>query len=272
MNDTAGFTRLVDVLRPWLDHLVIVGGWSHRLHRFHSLANPPAYLPLMTRDADVAFSERAALSGSIADALRVAGFQEDLSGEHTPPTAQYRLGKEDGGFYVEFLAPLYGGRLRRDGTPDATIGRAGITAQKLRYVEVLLINPWEVRLGQEVGMEIEPPAEVQIANPVSFIAQKLLVRNERGPDKRAQDTLYIHDTIELFGGKLDALHEIWRGLVRRSLPESTARAIEASCADQFGAVTDVIRTAARIPQDRVVGPERMRQVCAYGLEQIFGRR
>ncbi len=59
MNDTAAFARLVDALRPWLNQVVIVGGWSHRLHRFHPLANPPAYLPLMTRDADLAFSEAA---------------------------------------------------------------------------------------------------------------------------------------------------------------------------------------------------------------------
>jgi hypothetical protein len=38
----------------------------------------------------------------------------------------------------------------------------------------------------------------------------------------------------------------------------------------FVAVNDVIRSAARIPQDRVVTAERMQATCAYGLTEIFG--
>ncbi len=28
----ASFARLVESLTPWLDQLVIIGGWAHRLH------------------------------------------------------------------------------------------------------------------------------------------------------------------------------------------------------------------------------------------------
>ena len=38
MEDSDGFARLIDAIRPWLSHLVIVGGWAHRLHRFHPIA------------------------------------------------------------------------------------------------------------------------------------------------------------------------------------------------------------------------------------------
>lgn len=270
MGDMAAFARLVDALRPWLDHLVVVGGWSHRLHRFHLLADPPSYSPLTTRDADLAFSDAAPLRGDIGEALRAARFEEDFSSEHTPPIVQYRLGSEDAGFYAEFLAPLRGDGFRRDGSPDVTMERAGITAQKLRYLELLLTSPWAVELGEEVRVELSPPAEVLIANPVTFIAQKLLIRNQRKAEKRSQDALYVHDTIELFGAELDALGEIWRAKVRPTLPERTARRVESSSAEQFGAVTDVIRAAARIPQDRVLRPERVQQLCAYGLQRIFG--
>jgi hypothetical protein len=30
----ASFARLVESLTPWLDEVVIIGGWAHRLHRF----------------------------------------------------------------------------------------------------------------------------------------------------------------------------------------------------------------------------------------------
>jgi hypothetical protein len=42
MEDAASLARLVEALRPWLGHLVIVGGWAHRLHRLHALAGAPA--------------------------------------------------------------------------------------------------------------------------------------------------------------------------------------------------------------------------------------
>jgi hypothetical protein len=82
--------------------------------------------------------------------------------------------------------------LRRDGTPDATVARAGVTAQKLSHLNLLPLAPRTVR-------EVE---------------------------------------------------RLWR--------------------EQFGAVSDVIRSAARIPPDRTIAPERMRAACAYGLEEIFG--
>ena len=272
MDDFADISRLIEALRPWLAHLVIVGGWAHRLHRFHPLANPPAYQPLRTRDADVAFSLRAPLEGDIGAALEAADFREDLSGENTPPVTHYRLGGNDQGFYAEFLVPRSGGPLRRDGTPDATVAKAGVTAQKLRYLDLLLKYPWQVGLGTEVGMPLVPPAEVQIPNPVSFIAQKLLIQDRRPPEKRAQDALYIHDTLDLFGRHLDELKAIWLENIRPTLAPRTVREVERLHREQFGTITDVIRNAVRIPPDRAIAPERMQAACAYGLEEIFGAR
>jgi hypothetical protein len=45
---------------------MVVGGWAHRLHRFHPLANQPGHLPLRTRDTDLAFSSDEALAGMSA--------------------------------------------------------------------------------------------------------------------------------------------------------------------------------------------------------------
>lgn len=270
MDDFTPIARLLEPLRPWLGHLVIVGGWAHRLHRFHPLAHPPAYQPLRTRDADIAFSLIAPFEGDIRAALRAAGFNEDLSGEHTPPVIQYRLGTEDEGFYAEFLAPLRGDGLKKDGTPDVTVAKAGITAQKLRHRDLLLVSPWSVRLASNIGVPVPQSLDVMLANPVSFVAQKLLVQKHRRPDKQAQDALYIHDTLDLFGRELTTLRALWFDQIRSALPKKTAQAVERLQGEQFGEVTDVIRNAARIPQDRTLTPDRMQAACAYGLEQIFG--
>jgi hypothetical protein len=34
---------LIDTLRPWLDQVVIIGGWTHRLYRLRPLAQPLGY-------------------------------------------------------------------------------------------------------------------------------------------------------------------------------------------------------------------------------------
>ncbi len=114
MEDFAAFARLITALQRWLGQLVLVGGWAHRLHRFHPLANPPAHLPLRTRDADFAFSTDAALAGDLRAALRDSGFAEELFGDDAPPATHYRLGEGHGGFYAEFLTPLHGSGVKRD--------------------------------------------------------------------------------------------------------------------------------------------------------------
>lgn len=195
MQDLAAFARLIDALRPWLNGLVLVGGWAHRMHQLHPLVQPPDYLPLTTRDADLAFSTDTVMRGDMRAALRGAGFEEELFGDDTPPATHYRLGEEDTGFYAEFLAPLHGSGVKRSGKPDATLSKAGITAQKLRYVEILLVEPWTIDVGRRKGVPLSPGATIRIPNAVSFLVQKLLIHSDRPPAKKAQDILYIHDTL-----------------------------------------------------------------------------
>jgi hypothetical protein len=138
-------------------------------------------------------------------------------------------------------------------------------------VDLLLAEPWSVRLSPDAPVPLDPPVDLLIANPVSFIAQKLLIRGKRSADKQAQDALYIHDTLELFGNELDTLRDLWTGSLLPTLPSKVGRSVPELAAKQFGAVDDVIRSAARIPADRNLRPERLQQLCSYGLEAIFGR-
>lgn len=270
MDDFAAFARLLDALSPWLNHLVIVGGWAHRLYRFDRLAQPPAYRPLTTKDADLAFAPNAPLTGDIGAALLAAGFDQELSGEHIPPVTEYKLGGQEQEFFAEFLTPLFGDGLKRDDTDDVTIKKAGITAQKLRYLDLLLISPRSVQVSTAVGVPVQHAVSVRIPNPVSFIAQKLLIHGRRRPDKRPQDVLYIHDTLELFGRELAALRAIWQDEVRSRVPRRTAKTIDRLRREQFATITDVHRSAVRIPQDRALTPDRLQAACAYGLDEVFG--
>lgn len=189
MEDAASFARLVEAVRPWLGHLVIVGGWAHRLHRLHPLAGKPTYVPLRTRDVDVGLSLQAPLEGNIREALEHAGFSRVFRGDNAPPVTHYHLGDDDGGFYAEFLVPLYGAEWK-GGKPDVTAAKAGINAQKLRHLDLLLHAPWSVRVGPDVGVPLGRAADVLLPNPVSFIVQKLLIHDKRPANKRSQDVLH----------------------------------------------------------------------------------
>jgi hypothetical protein len=264
------FARLATAGAPWLGQLVVVGGWAHRMQRFHRLAKPPDHLPLRTRDTDLAFSLDEALAGNLRTALTDAGFAEELFGDDAPPATHYRLGEDDAGFYAEFLTPLHGSGLKRDGKPDATVSKAGITAQKMRHLELLLVSPWSVRVRPEKEIPIAEDVELFVPNATSFIVQKLLIHSDRPPHKKAQDILYIHDTLELFGGSLGELRRLWLEDVQPAMPSKTVRRSEAVARELFAAVTDTIREAARIPQDRQLAPENVQRACAYGLGEILG--
>ena len=270
VDDLAAIARLIDAIEPWLSQLVIVGGWAHQLHRLHPSAGHPTYTPLRTRDADLAFALTEQFVGDIAAALKAADFVEEFSSDYAPPIAQYRLGGEDEGFYAEFLAPRAGDGRRRSGSSSETVAKAGVTAQTLRHLDLLLIEPWTVQLDRSLGVPVSKATEVLIANPVTFIAQKLLIQRQRKPDKRPQDALYIHDTLELFSDDLEQLRSFWKARLRPSVARRTANRIEQLSTQQFLIVTDVIRNAARIPTDRDIEPEQLRAACAYGLAEMFG--
>jgi hypothetical protein len=221
-------------------------------------------------DADVAFSASSPPAGGIGEALAKAGFTREFFGEDTPPVTHYALNAGEVPFYAEFLVPLTGSGQRRSGERDVTMSTAGVTAQKLRHLDLLLMQPWVIQLHGETSIPLASEAQVQIANPVGFIAQKLLIRDQRVPRKQAQDVLYIHDTLELFGSGLDELRMMWDEQFLPALRPKRAADIRRLWQGQYGTVDDVLRNAARLQPERDLEPARMQQACAYGLERVFG--
>src|SRR5215467_9653154 len=202
----ASFARLIESLRPWLDQVVVVGGWAHRLYRLHTFAQPLQYVPLANLDADIALPARLKVTGDeLYKRLTSNGFRADLLGNHKPPAAHYRLTEPGIEFYAEFVAPLAGSPVTRRGRSKATQSVGGISSQNMRYVEVLLARPWSVTLSASNGFPLADDTPVQIANPVSFLVQKILIHGRRNRNEGAKDILYIHDTIEVFARRIKEL-------------------------------------------------------------------
>ena len=271
MNDLEPFVALATALAPWRTQVVFVGGWAHRLHRLdiRALSNP-GFDAIFTRDADVAFDGHARLEGDIRNVLLGAGFREAFYGEDRPPVTQYTLGNEQGGFYAEFLTPLRGSGVKRGGSVDATLKKAGINAQKLRNIEPLMLSPWEVTIPKGLGGAHQDIPGLRVPNPVMFIAQKILIHDVRKrKGKASQDLLYIHDTVQIFGDQIDSLTALWSDELAAQLTPEERTAVIGGVGRIFSRVTDDLRDAARIPQGRGLNPDEMREVCEMVLTEIY---
>jgi len=71
----------------------------------------------------------------------------------------------------------------------------------------MTLEPWRAQIvsipKEESGL-YEAVADLRVPNPVSFVVQKLLIRNRREGKKRAQDVLYISDTLKIFYGAIES--------------------------------------------------------------------
>lgn len=255
--------RVLEALEPFLNRLLIVGGWAHRLYRFDDVAIPE-YEPIFTTDTDIALpDDHGAQDNVILDRLRERGFVEEFLGEDRPPVTHYHLGDPRSAFYVEFLTPQ-GPRRRRERTDTAIIG--GVVAQTLPDLEILLIAPVSIRVSDAQGQK---QYDVQVPNPVSYLVQKLVIMADRSIKDRAKDILYVHDTIELYGARLGELAQTWQEVVRPAMG-AAADDIRRLAAKYFGRVTDDIRRGARVSGARELAPEELQIRCELGLEQILG--
>jgi hypothetical protein len=159
---------------------------------------------------------------------------------------------------------LIGGEYDRKHKRKATTESAGITSQALRYIELLLNDPWSIDLESD-GLAVRVP----IANPVAYLAQKVLIHKKRERHDRAKDILYMHDTFEVFGERLPELRELWRNIVATRLSPRARSVVSRAAEVLFGDLSDDIRRAAEISAERALSPEVVREACRYGFSQVF---
>jgi len=227
---------------------------------------------LTTLDGDVAVPPKFKIEeSSVRKRLLAAGFHEEFLGEDRPPVTHYRHGS-GGGFYAEFLAPLVGNEYDRSGKRKATKEVGGVSSQLLRYIEILLISPWRIDLGQKNGFPLSPNRTVQIANPASFLAQKILIHQERDYKDRAKDLLYMHDTIEVFSEALQELQTIFRQDLAPKLHPRRVAELGRAADRLFSKVDDTIREAAVMAAGRRLSPGALAESARAGLKEIFGAK
>lgn len=165
---------------------------------------------------------------------------------------------------------MVGSPYKRNGEPNASAGVAGISAQKIAHLGVLLEYPLIMTVGSEVGNPLEHPVDLRVANPLCFMIEKFLILDERTKKKRQQDLLYVHDTLLLFGHMLPEFKNTWHEIVKPRLTSKEVAAVEREIPRAFSGVSPDILGASGIPTDRNLCPEELQATCQLSFQRILG--
>jgi len=200
-------TGALKALGPYLDQVVVVGGWVPYLYAACERASASSVL-LRTRDVDLAVPRTVPrLAKSLDQQFEEAGFACEFRSLGTPPVTAY-VGRHEGAeVEIELITNAQGD------SEGVRIVQHGLSAQELRYVSVLLDNKWDVPL-QELT-EGELTGHVWVPTPAAFVFHKALAHKRRTDAlKSEKDLYYIFFVLDAFGA--------WRAWMRAEMPKLAA--------------------------------------------------
>lgn len=178
-------TPLVEVLKavkPYLSDIVLVGGWVPIVYEQCTSVFPTR----MVRTADVDFACVPPLNvkeETMDHLLKRGGFRCELSGDGLVPFCRYI---SEGQLEIEFLTPLRG-----DGSVSVTEIQKGLTAEPLRYLDILLDHTREVNVQGHV---------VRVPWLSAFLFQKgLSFPKRKSTLKKDKDLYYIFKIVQGVG-------------------------------------------------------------------------
>lgn len=207
------FLWVIRAIEPYLPDLVIAGGCANALYRHHAQSTATLIPKPMTKDLDLACEPSSlGLAGRrpLGDLIRQAGLKPKLLGQTNPPVMKFTLEGSETGPEVELLCPMVGApRWTGEGEAQAiALQDGGVTAQPLRYLDLLLFDPWVMDLARVPGFDgMTGMPEIRIPQPLAYVMQKVLSRDEPGrmPAKREKDCYYIYETSVVFRDALGSI-------------------------------------------------------------------
>jgi len=140
-------------------------------------------------------------SKHVAALMCDSGFKEELLGSGSEPVVKYvdPSNREFDGAEVEFLCPLSGAKGGRKRALASTAVQEGLRAQPLRYLDLLLHEPWAVGLATVPGFEDLTDVQILVPNPAAYFVQKVLIRSQRRARALMEkDCYYLYEVSVLF--------------------------------------------------------------------------
>jgi len=186
-TDLLSLLKALEVLAPYLDEIVVVGGWVPFLYRRYGQI-PSQHPSLRTMDIDVVVPRHIEKRGrpTIDELLSSAGYEARIYGSEVP-IVKYELTSPV--TEIEFLTPEIG-RPRK----AALAVQQGFMAQTLRYLQILLENTKNIEISETLeGADIS--LVVRVPSPGAFIYQKGLTLSSRR-SKVPKDLYYIFNLLD----------------------------------------------------------------------------
>lgn len=210
------FRRIVHELRPYLDDLVIIGGWVPSLYRRYGGFATWAVGTSLTAEVDVLIDHPFPPAGrpTIPEILRNAGFR--------PTSGQGGLAVWEGdirvGEMIEFLVP-HQGTARGEGAVVRVPDQSGMGAIPLGGLE--LMRRYKQRLGIPIATA-EGNTDLEIWVPIlgAYVVNKASTYARRqehqagGNPKRAKDLLYLRDLMAAGAEVVDRIESDLAAIVR----------------------------------------------------------
>ncbi|MGD0855741.1 MAG: GSU2403 family nucleotidyltransferase fold protein [Dehalococcoidia bacterium] len=188
-SDLLSLLKTLDTLKPYLNDIVIVGGWVPFLYRKYG-AIPSRHPAVRTVDIDIAVHHQVPDKGrtTIDELLTKAGYTTRMYGSNsgavkyeldTPPTE------------IEFITPEIG-----KSREESITVQSGLIAQALRYLDIPLNNFRQIMINEHQSGLIFS-ATVKIPTLAAFVFQKSLIAPlRRNNYKEAKDLYYIFDLLD----------------------------------------------------------------------------
>lgn len=177
-------------LGGYLQDIVVVGGWVPHIYR-RIWPSQSVVEARRTFDLDAAVPRRLLLGGrSRLDSLLAArGYAPVLGGTSGLPAQTYENPAHSDLLPIEFLAPLTG-----NGQETIVEIQEGVTAQALRYLDLLLENAFDVRIRAQTLDSSPEELTVRIPIPGAYVFHRGLISESGGSRRRGKDLYYIFET------------------------------------------------------------------------------
>lgn len=224
-------SRCIEGLGPYQADAILTGGLVPVLYR-RVLNCAPTGLPSRTTfDLDWTLPSPLKVRGAtLHERMLQRGVVPRKSGSEDLPVVQYvPTGGTTTGTYVEFLTPRRGGKQSRAGKNQGIVEvQSDLHAQTDPYLGLLLAEPIVTKTSAVPELQLAGDHVLQLPNPISFIVQKTLIRQNRGASKQENDLCHIYDvailTVDIWAqlrGTLERLLEA-RQFPRRWIPNARA--------------------------------------------------
>jgi Nucleotidyltransferase len=202
--------RLLTAIEPYLGEIVLGGGWAPYFYRCYPGISSPSHPALFTFDFDVVVPPVLPVdpAGPMSSLLANGNFAPRTAIRPPVVIYQHESWQEAGKapVYVEMLTPLRGSEVDRSGEPKYLKKvQTGLTAQCLRYLDLLLYMPIEMDVARVGELELEASLKVRVPNPATYLLQKALIHGERTGESQRKDLAYIYDVAVLWFRKVDAV-------------------------------------------------------------------